>query len=205
MGQFGLPTFKKEEQPTGLAGPKIGDEFISNDGYVQQYKRAPTQDELNSMGMDDLKSLANSPNGFGAQYGPSIMGWAIGSDVKTRAQNTWDNRRQAELKAQTDAANAQRAAAEASSAEAAKVAESARQQGEYTQQARTQSQVQQTNAINVQAQIRDYKNRAPEQAQADVSAVTADGASGEAGAGAGEDKRKRPGGFTQRATGIRIS
>ncbi|AGW43612.1 hypothetical protein JG068_030 [Burkholderia phage JG068] len=204
MGQFGLPTFKPQEQP-GIARVPTGDKFISNGGYVQQYKRTPTQDELNSMGMDELKTLAGQNDTFSSQYGPGMMGWAIGSGVKTQAQNTWDTRRQAELKAQTDAANAQRAAAEAASAEAAKVAESARQQGEYTKQARTQGQVQQANAINVQAQIRDYQNRAPEQAQADVSAVTADGASGGAGAGAGEDQRKRPGGFTQRATGIRIS
>lgn len=203
MGQFGLPAFKPQEQQ-GINRVPTGDEFISNGGHVQQYLRPPTQDELNSMGMDELKSMAGQEK-IDSRYGPGMMGWAIGSGVKHQAQNTWDTRRQAELKAQTDAANAQRAAAEAASAEAAKVAESARQQGEYTQQARTQSQVQQANAINVQAQIRDYQNRAPEQAQADVSAVTADGASGGAGAGAGEDQRKRPGGFTQRATGIRIS
>lgn len=204
MGQFGLTTFKPQAQD-GIK-TMVGDEYKDDGGgHVLQYQRGATQDEFNAMSMDQLKSMAGDNSiQFSSKYGPGILGWAVASGQRQMAQNTWDTKRQAELKAQTDAANAQRAAAEQASREAAKVAESARQQGEYTQQSRTQGQVQQANAINVQAQIRDYQNRAPQEASTDVSAVTADGADGRAAAG-GEDQRRRPGGFTQRATGIRIS
>jgi hypothetical protein len=122
-----------------------------------------------------------------------------------KVQQVYQDRQLADLKAQTEAANAQKAAAEAASAQAAKVAEQAKQSSQYTSQARTQSQVQNVNAINVQSMLRNYGSQSPQQAQTDIQQVTADGADGVTSATGTEDQRKRPGGFTNRATGIRIS
>jgi len=179
----------------------------SSGGLVDAPKyKTVSQDEMNSMDMNALKDLASAdPWKVGQSYGPGLGGVANFSGIQGQAQSTWDNRRMAEIKQQTDAANAQRASAEEASRQAAKVAESAAQQRQYTQQGQTQSQVQNVNALNVQSQIRDYQNKSPEQASADVSQVTADGADGGSPSAGAEDQRKRPGGFTNRPTGIRIS
>lgn len=188
MGTLGNVLVSQQKKPEGIPNPTNGLIPIR------------TQDELNSMDMDALKALADS------NVWQNGLGGAVNNSANiNNAQRTYDTRRTAELQAQTDAANAQKAAAEQALAAAQQQQKDTETQKSYVQQGRTQAMVQNANAINVSQQIRDYQNKAPGEASTDVSQVTADGADSGGAVSGAEDQRKRPGGFTQRATGIRIS